>query len=274
MAGAKCRLVLASASPRRRELLAQIGAEFEIFPATGEEHSSATKPEQAVLELSRQKAEEVAGKFLNSQRFPRKDSFGAPPTPASLEHCKTGKAGESQQAGADSPRTEKAEGFQQMGVGIESSRTGKSEVGVGIGSSRTGKSERTVILGADTVVAFQGEILGKPKDGADAARMLRMLSGNTHSVFTGVTAILLENHTTIQALSFFEETKVTMHPMAEEELKAYVATGEPMDKAGAYGIQGKCAIFIEKIAGDYNNVVGLPLAALYQNLKKSGIEIL
>lgn len=200
MAGQPCRLVLASASPRRRELLAQIGAEFEVLPAQGEEHISTTKPEQAVVELSRQKAEEVAGLAA-------------------------------------------AQG-------------------------------RTLILGADTIVAFQGEILGKPKDEADAARMLRMLSGNTHSVFTGVAAILMEGRKTVKSISFFEETQVTMYPMAELEINRYIATGEPMDKAGAYGIQGKCAIFIEKIIGDYNNVVGLPLAALYQNLAKSGIEIL
>ncbi len=133
---------------------------------------------------------------------------------------------------------------------------------------------RTLILGADTIVAFQGEILGKPKDEADAARMLHMLSGNTHSVFTGVAAILMEGRKTVKSISFFEETQVTMYPMAELEINRYIATGEPMDKAGAYGIQGKCAIFIEKIIGDYNNVVGLPLAALYQNLAKSGIEIL
>lgn len=200
MAGQPCRLVLASASPRRRELLAQIGAEFEVLPAQGEEHISTTKPEQAVVELSRQKAEEVAGLAA-------------------------------------------AQG-------------------------------RSLILGADTIVAFQGEILGKPKDEADAARMLHMLSGNTHSVFTGVAAILMEGRKTVKSISFFEETQVTMYPMAELEINRYIATGEPMDKAGAYGIQGKCAIFIEKIIGDYNNVVGLPLAALYQNLAKSGIEIL
>lgn len=200
MAGQPCRLVLASASPRRRELLAQIGAEFEVLPAQGEEHISTTKPEQAVVELSRRKAEEVAGLAA-------------------------------------------AQG-------------------------------RTLILGADTIVAFQGEILGKPKDEADAARMLHMLSGNTHSVFTGVAAILMEGRKTVKSISFFEETQVTMYPMAELEINRYIATGEPMDKAGAYGIQGKCAIFIEKIIGDYNNVVGLPLAALYQNLAKSGIEIL
>ena len=126
-----------------------------------------------------------------------------------------------------------------------------------------------VVLGADTVVAFQGRILGKPTGREDASRMLKMLSGNTHSVFTGVTMIVLDNGKETKSLSFYEETKVTMYPMTEEQIQAYVNTGEPMDKAGAYGIQGKGAIYIEKIVGDYPNVVGLPLGAVYQKLEKS-----
>lgn len=254
MAGLKCRLVLASASPRRRELLAQIGAEFDILPARGEEHITTARPEQAVLELSRQKAEEVAGYFAIPQMA---DGNSYPAANArqkqNLEPLQM-EAGE-EPSGAAFP---------------EGPMVGKE----GTEGFRTVGTERTVILGADTVVAFQGQVLGKPKDKEDAARMLKMLSGNTHSVFTGVTAILLENQKTVKSLSFFEETKVAMYPMAEEEIKDYVATGEPMDKAGAYGIQGKCAIFIKKIMGDYNNVVGLPVAALYQKLAKSGIDIL
>ena len=135
-------------------------------------------------------------------------------------------------------------------------------------------SEGIVVLGADTLVAFQGRVLGKPKGEEDAVRMLKMLSGNTHSVFTGVSMIVLHKNKEIEEFSFFEETKVTMYPMTKRQIQAYVKTGEPMDKAGAYGIQGKCAIYIEKIAGDYNNVVGLPVAAIYQKMEKSGIEIL
>ena len=207
----KSRLILASGSPRRKELLEQIGAEFEILPAKGEEVITSTIPMQVVLELSSQKAEEVAERYTVSTK----------------------------------------------GV---STGNGAEEVPV-------------VILGADTVVAYENEILGKPKDEADAVRMLRMLSGNTHSVFTGVT-LIIERAGKREKQSFYAETRVTMYPMTEEQIQRYVATGEPMDKAGAYGIQGKCAAYIEKIAGDYNNVVGLPAALVYQNLVKSGIEIL
>lgn len=195
------KLILASASPRRKELLAQIGAECEVVPAAGEERIGSKVPEQVVLELAKQKAKEVAARF-------------------------------SQEPG------------------------------------------RLAVLGADTVVAFGGQILGKPKDKADAARMLKTLSGNTHSVFTGVAVVLLANKRVEEVFSFYEETKVTMYPMSDKQIEAYIGTGEPMDKAGAYAIQGKCAVYIEKIAGDYNNVVGLPVAAIYQKLEKSGIEIL
>lgn len=195
------KLILASASPRRKELLAQIGAECEVVPAAGEERIGSKVPERVVLELAKQKAKEVAARF-------------------------------SQEPG------------------------------------------RLAVLGADTVVAFGGQILGKPKDKADAARMLKTLSGNTHSVFTGVAVVLLANKQVEEVFSFYEETKVTMYPMSDKQIEAYIGTGEPMDKAGAYAIQGKCAVYIEKIAGDYNNVVGLPVAAIYQKLEKSGIEIL
>ena len=132
----------------------------------------------------------------------------------------------------------------------------------------------TIVLGADTVVAFQGEILGKPKNEEDAARMLQMLCGNTHSVYTGVSAIILDSEGGQQLHSFYEETKVTMYPMTEGQISSYINTGEPMDKAGAYGIQGKFAVYIEKIEGDYNNVVGLPVARVYQELRKFGIDLL
>ena len=132
--------------------------------------------------------------------------------------------------------------------------------------------EEVIILGADTVVAYDGRILGKPKDRTDAVGMLTQLSGNTHSVYTGVAVIVKEKEAE-QIFNFYEETKVTMYPMSEAEIEAYVDTGEPMDKAGAYGIQGKCAIYIEKIAGDYNNVVGLPIARIYQEMSQLGIEI-
>lgn len=120
-----------------------------------------------------------------------------------------------------------------------------------------------VILSADTVVVYDGQILGKPKDEADACRMLRMLSGNTHSVFTGVYITSGE-----KTFVFHEETAVTFFPLTDAEITAYVQSGEPMDKAGAYGIQGRGALFVERIHGDYLNVVGLPLARTANYLKE------
>ena len=202
-------IILASQSPRRKELLEQIGLEFEICPAKGEEIITKTIPEEVVMELSKQKAEEVAAMV---------SSFGE-------EHKDI---------------------------------TTPSDI---------------LVIGADTVVAYDCKILGKPVDEADAKRMLTMLSGNTHSVFTGVTLVLIDKSGRAGELVFYEKTDVKMHEMSELEIDRYIATGEPMDKAGSYGIQGKCAIYIEKIDGDYNNVVGLPITRIYQELKKIGIDI-
>ena len=130
-----------------------------------------------------------------------------------------------------------------------------------------------MVIGADTIVSCGGQILGKPKDEHDACRMLKLLSGGTHQVYTGVSIVLLDASGKAGQVTFHEKTDVTMRAMSEEEIRRYVATGEPMDKAGAYGIQGKCAIFVDKIDGDYNNVVGLPVAAIYRELKKLGIDI-
>ena len=202
-------IILASASPRRKELLEQIGIEFEIFPAKGEEIITKSIPEEVVMELSKQKAEEIASMVA---------TFGV----------------ENQEI------------------------TTPSDI---------------LVIGADTVVAYDGKILGKPKDEEDAKNMLRMLAGNVHSVFTGVTLVLIDKSGRAGEIVFYEKTDVSMHPMTEAEIERYVATGEPMDKAGAYAIQGKCAIHIEKIDGDYNNVVGLPITRIYQELKKIGIDI-
>lgn len=124
------------------------------------------------------------------------------------------------------------------------------------------KNENDIIIGADTVVSIDGKILGKPKDEKDAYNMLKILSGRTHSVYTGVTVIKNERTETFSC-----ETKVTFYPISDEEIKDYVKTGEPLDKAGAYGIQLKGGLFVEKIEGDYNNVVGLPIARLLKILK-------
>lgn len=184
------RMILASASPRRRELLSQIGIEHEVIPSNKDEILPKMHPAKAAEALSRGKALDVA-----------KDI-----------------------------------------------------------------DDKAVIIGADTVVAYAGEILGKPKNEEDAFRMLHMLQGEEHEVYTGVTFVVKENGR--EYIEFFcESTKVMMYPASEEEIWAYIATGEPMDKAGAYGIQGRAAAFVKKIEGDYNNVVGLPIARLYQILK-------
>lgn len=202
-------IILASASPRRKELLEQIGLEFEICPAKGEEVITTTIPEEVVQELSRQKAEEVAA-MVSSYGEQHKEIM----TPQDL-----------------------------------------------------------LVIGADTIVAAEGKILGKPKDEEDAFQMLSMLSGKAHSVYTGVTFVFVDKSGKAGAYSFYEKTDVVMKEMSELEIKRYIATGEPMDKAGAYGIQGRCAIYVEKINGDYNNVVGLPVARIYKELQKLGIDI-
>ncbi len=189
------KIVLASASPRRRELLAQIGLEPEIMPSTVEEIVTDTAPEKVVMSLSLQKASDVAEK-----------------------------------------------------------RKAKGEMA------------DTVVIGADTVVAAGGQILGKPRDREDAARMIRSLQGGIHQVYTGVTLIASGKEGEL-VRTFYEETHVTVYPMEEEEISRYITSGEPDDKAGAYGIQGLFAAYIQKIDGDYSNVVGLPAGRVYQELK-------
>lgn len=196
------KLILASASPRRRELLEQIGLEFVVFPAQGEEFSEKEEPQEFVVELASKKAGEVY------------------------------------------ERT--------MAAGI--------------------LTEESLVLGADTIVVLEGRILGKPKDAQDAVRMLSLLSGNTHEVYTGVSLWMCEHGKKMQ-YSFYGKTAVTMYPMTEQEKADYVKSGEPLDKAGAYGIQGLGAKFIQKIDGDYNNVVGLPIAQIYQKIMQLGIAI-
>lgn len=122
-----------------------------------------------------------------------------------------------------------------------------------------------IIIGADTIVYSDGKILGKPKDDHDAFDMLKTLSGNWHSVISGVTVL---DNKSAKSESFYVETKVKFAPLSDEEINEYIKTQEPNDKAGAYGIQGRGARFIEKIDGDYFNVVGLPLHKLYSVLKK------
>lgn len=191
------RLILASASPRRRELLARIGLSFEILPARGEENPRSAIPEEMVQELSAGKALEIYGSLEEQEK------------------------------------------------------------------------EEAVIIGADTLVAFENRVMGKPHDEKDAFDMLFLLQGKTHQVYTGVTLLYTpKGETACKKLTFLEKTDVTMYPMTEQEILEYIATGEPMDKAGAYGIQGRCAAYVREICGDYNNVVGLPVSRLYQELKR------
>ena len=126
-----------------------------------------------------------------------------------------------------------------------------------------------VVIGADTVVALGGRVLGKPRDAADAKRMLRALSGRSHTVYTGVTVLR-----GAQALSHAERTEVRFRALDDAEIERYIATGEPMDKAGAYGAQGFAALFVERIDGDFFNVMGLPLCALGKLLKQLGVDLL
>lgn len=192
----RTQIILASASPRRRELLHQVGWEPEIIPSQVEEVITCTEPAQVVEELSRQKAEDVA-------------AYAA-------------------------------------------------------------VSPQAIVIGADTVVAVDGRILGKPGSEEAAAGMLELLQGRKHQVYTGVTIIF---GATGERLTFAERTDVEVCPMSREEIACYVATGEPMDKAGAYGIQGRFAAFIVGIEGDYNNVVGLPVGRVCRELAARGQEL-
>ena len=124
-----------------------------------------------------------------------------------------------------------------------------------------------VVIAADTVVALDGAVLGKPADEEDAFRMLSLLSDCRHQVYTGLTVLRGE-----QCFSVWEETSVTFRPLAPEEIEAYIATGEPMDKTGAYGIQGFGALLVEGISGDYYNVMGLPVCRLGQILRQLGVD--
>ena len=125
------------------------------------------------------------------------------------------------------------------------------------------RSPEDVVIAADTIVVCDGKVLGKPTDPQDACRMLSMLSGRAHQVMTGMT--VLQGHRTI---SHTEVTDVYFRPLTEQQIEKYVATGDPMDKAGSYGIQSGAAVFVERICGDYYNVVGLPVCRLSQILEQ------
>jgi len=126
------------------------------------------------------------------------------------------------------------------------------------------------VLGADTIVVIDDEIIGKPADDKDARQILKKLSGRTHFVFTGVCILAQKNRKT-RKRTFYERTAVTMYPITDAELDDYLASGEHMDKAGAYAIQGLAGKFVRKVVGDYSNIVGLPLARVYHELAKLGV---
>lgn len=130
-----------------------------------------------------------------------------------------------------------------------------------------------IIIGADTMVFYQNQALGKPKDEADAFRMLQLLSDDTHEVYTGVNLLIHKANGSKESISFAVGTKVVVQPLTEEQIRDYIATGEPMDKAGAYAIQGAFGIYIKEIIGDYYNVVGFPIAKIYEVLLNRGIDI-
>jgi septum formation protein len=128
-------------------------------------------------------------------------------------------------------------------------------------------NQSSFVIGSDTLVVFEGKMLGKPTDAAEAIQMLQMLSGKTHEVYTGVSIIQGE-----QVRSFHEKTSVTFFPLSDWEIEDYVSSGEPMDKAGAYGIQGYGSLLVHSIHGDYYSVVGLPVARTNRELLKMGFK--
>ena len=193
------KIILASASPRRKELLKQVGLSFKTMSSGKEEKITKTAPEEIVEELSYQKAVDICGQLSETMK------------------------------------------------------------------------EDFVVIGADTVVSCWGKIMGKPKDKEDACRMLRDIQGKSHQVYTGITLAWKYKDTPAMFHTFHECTDVTVYSMTEEEINSYVNSGEPMDKAGAYAIQGRFAAFIQGICGDYTNVVGLPVGRVYQEMKRRNL---
>lgn len=191
------RIILASGSPRRLELMHQAGFSVEVIPSHADEKVSSGTPDEVVRCLSRRKAEDVAGEILN------------------YDPC--------------------------------------------------------IILGADTIVVRDADILGKPSSPEEAVETLRSLSGRSHDVYTGVTLVKVEKGEIQREETFSVRTRVYVCELTDREIREYVETGDPMDKAGSYGIQGIFARYIEKIEGDYYNVVGLPVSAVYHKLEEWGV---
>lgn len=202
------KIILASASPRRKELLAQIGMDFAVCVSACEEVVTKSTPQEVVCELSALKAGSVYEKLMTDE--------------------------------------------------------------AAAGKLKLGKEDDFLVIGSDTIVAFGEKIWGKPKSREDAFSMLSMLEGNTHEVYTGVTFAFRQGGKRKEH-TFYEKTEVEFYPMSEKEIGDYIATSDPLDKAGSYGIQGIFAKHVKGIKGDYNNVVGLPVGRLYQELKECGL---
>ena len=239
------RLVLASASPRRRELLSQIELEFTVMPSTKEEHAKATEAGALVQELSRQKAEDIWEQLSGGQQNPDANQKQL----SDANQAQISDANQGQNPDANQRQISDANQKQISGEMREPNLNGK-------------RQPELLVIGADTVVCCEGKILGKPHSREAAAEMLTALQGRSHEVYTGVTL-----YSQSEAVTFFECTQVEFYPMTEAEISDYIDSKEPMDKAGAYGIQGLGARFVKGIRGDYNNVVGLPVGRLYQELK-------
>lgn len=191
------RIILASESPRRKEIMDQMGIDYETIPSQVEEVVEDTRPSDMVEALATIKAKDVANRL---------------------------------------------------------------------------KEENCIIIGADTMVFHRGQALGKPKDREEAVLMLKSLSDDVHEVYTGI-CIIIRSNDKEESIIFSESTKVIVQPLSPEEIEDYVDTKEPLDKAGAYAIQGKFGIYIKEIRGDYYNVVGFPIAKIYEKLKEYGINI-
>lgn len=200
------KFILASQSPRRRELLKMLGIEFDIKVSNCEEIITSSEPAQVTMELAKQKA------------------------------------------------------FETEIADVRAASEAKNE-------------ENIIIIGADTVVAADGEILGKPKDKDDARRMINKISGTSHQVYTGVALVLVKGAKAACIELFAEKTDVEVCQMSSQEIEDYINSDEPYDKAGGYGIQGIFSKFVSGIRGDYNNVVGLPVHRLYYTLKECAKSI-
>lgn len=196
-------IILASASPRRKEIMDLMGIPYNVITGDVEEITDETNPAEMVQAIARLKATSIA---------------------SSLE-------------------------------------TKDKEYG------------EVIVIAADTMVFYREHTLGKPKDEADAVRMLQMLSDDEHEVYTGVSIVIKNKDGKEENISLAVGTKVYVQRLTTEQIMDYIATGEPMDKAGAYAIQGKFGIYIKEIVGDYYNVVGFPIARIYETLLRRGIDI-